>query len=235
MRRFKIVIEAISLKLSKRLQHIDQMVTTGYSHIWDCCCDHGFLGTSLLSRQAAPNIHYVDIVPELMATVESKLQQFYPNSLSSWTTHCLDVAKLPLQHYEGKHLIIIAGIGGDLMMQFIDDIYRSHPNLTIDFLLCPVNQQFALRQKLITLDFSLKSEILIEENRRFYEVILVSSISDENSKVSVVGEDIWRSVTAEQANVVKQYLAKTLNHYYRVKQGSTDSIDHIISAYRNKS
>lgn len=224
----------MSLKLSKRLMHIEQMVTSGYTHVWDCCCDHGFLGASLLSRQAAQTIHFVDIVPELMTKIESKLQQFYLNSLSEWKTHCLDVAKLPLKQYEGKHLIIIAGVGGDLMIQFINDIHRKHPNLNIDFILCPVNNQFVLRQKLIELNFSLKNEILVEDNRRFYEILLVSSISDKNRQISAVGDDIWQSVTVKQANVVKQYLEKTLNHYRRIQQGSTDSIDDIISAYRSK-
>lgn len=210
------------------------MVTSGYAHIWDCCCDHGFLGAKLLSRQAAQHIHFVDIVPELMTNIESKLQQFYGNSRSNWKVHCLDVAKLPLQEYQGKHLIIIAGIGSDLMIQFINAIYNKNPHSTIDFLLCPVNQQFALRQQLIALNFSLKNEVLVEDNRRFYEVILVSSTRDNTSVISPIGDHIWRSVTTKQANVVKQYLEKKLNHYSRIQQGGTDSVDHIISAYRTQ-
>lgn len=210
------------------------MVTSGYTHVWDCCCDHGFLGASLLSRQAAANIHFVDIVPDLMKNVENKLQQFYVNSLSNWKTHCLDVAKLPLEKYEGKHLIIIAGIGGELMIQFINDIHQRHPGLAIDFLLCPVNHQFALRKKLIELEFSLKNEVLVEDNRRFYEVILVSTISDCNRKISAVGDVIWQPTTAKEISVVKQYLKKTLNHYRRVQKGSTENFEHIISAYVSK-
>lgn len=210
------------------------MVTSDYTHIWDCCCDHGFLGTSLLSQQTALNIHFVDIVPELMNKVESKLQQFYSNSVSAWKIHCIDVSTLPLQQYEGSHLVIIAGIGVDLMMQFINDIYQNHPNVNIDFLLCPVNNQFELRKELIELNFSLKNEILVEDNRRFYEVILVSSLSNKNRPISAIGDKIWQSVTTKQATVVQQYLARTLNHYNRVQQGSTDSIDYIINAYRDK-
>ncbi|MFT5816214.1 MAG: tRNA (adenine22-N1)-methyltransferase [Psychroserpens sp.] len=210
------------------------MVTADYNHIWDCCCDHGFLGASLLSRQAAQNIHFVDIVPELITLIESKLQKFFPHSVSTWKTHCLDVTKLPLQEYQGKHLVIIAGIGGNLMIQFIDDIQQKHPNMNIDFLLCPVNQQFALREKLIALKFSLKNEVLVKDNRRYYEVMLVSSSSDTDKKISPVGHDIWQSVTAEQASVVKQYLDKTLKHYKRVQQRSTVDIVNIISAYNSK-
>lgn len=222
-----------NFKLSNRLQQIDKMVTSKYDHIWDCCCDHGLLGFTLLSRSANSKVHFVDIVPELMAKVENKLKRFYPSA--PWKTHCIDVAKLPLAQHEGKHLIIIAGVGGDLMIQFIEAIVQQHKNLPIDFLLCPVHHQFSLRQKLIALDFSLKDEILIEDNRRFYEILLVSSQGKENSPINPVGDKIWQSTSSEQAEIANNYLQKTLNHYQRIQQGSrqnkTNNVQHVIDAY----
>ena len=214
------------------------MVVSHYDHIWDCCCDHGLLGFSLLSRQAGSNIHFVDIVPELMTNVEKKLERFYPSS--PWKTHCLDVAKLPLAQYQGKHLIIIAGVGGDLMILFIAAIYQQHKNLNIDFLLCPVHHQFSLRQKLIELDFSLKDEVLIEENQRCYEVMLVSSVSYETQKINPVGDKIWQSTSSRQTEIVNNYLHKTLNHYQRIQQGAlqaslhskVNNVQHIVDAYQ---
>jgi len=219
------------LKLGKRLQHIEQMVTSNYDHIWDCCCDHGLLGASLLTRKAAKNIHFVDIVPELITQVESKLSRFYANSFSHWTTHCIDVAKLPLTQYGGKHLIIIAGVGGDLMIQFIKSIQQQFSHVAIDFLLCPVHHQFNLRKQLIALNFSLQHEKLIEEKKRFYEIILVSSTPNKNKKIHPVGEHIWQATTPEQAHTTKHYLAKTLAHYKRIQQGNTEEVEHIIHAY----
>lgn len=59
------------------------MVTSEYTHIWDCCCDHGLLGAALLSRQAGSYIHFVDIVPELMSELKNKLQRFHPKELAA--------------------------------------------------------------------------------------------------------------------------------------------------------
>lgn len=222
------------MKLGKRLKQIESMVTSDYTHIWDCCCDHGLLGTALLSRLAAPNIHFVDIVPELMGVLENKLDRFYSNSTSSWSTHCLDVALLPIDQYEGKTLIIVTGVGGDLMTELVNAIHQSHSAATIDFLLCPVHHQFTLRQQLIQLDYNLKSEVLVEENQRFYEILLVSSptISDDKqSKVSPVGELIWHANTAEQEEIIVNYLKKTLNHFQRMKAGNNIDIQHVIDAY----
>jgi tRNA (adenine22-N1)-methyltransferase len=224
----------LNFKISNRLQKIEKMVTSQYDHIWDCCCDHGLLGSALLSRPDATTVHFVDIVPQLMAELDSKLHRFYPSS--NWKTHCLDVAKLPLMHYEGKHLIIIAGIGGDLMIEFIEAIYKKHQDLNIEFLLCPVHHQFSLRQTLIALDFSLQHEVLLEENRRFYEILLVSTTKDENKSVNPVGDIMWQSTSNHQADTSERYLAKTLDHYQRIQQGflqgKTNDVQHVIDAYR---
>jgi len=224
------------LKLSKRLKQIDSMVISDYTHIWDCCCDHGLLGSALLSRLAAPNIHFVDIVPELITELENKLQRFYPDSPSKWKMHCLDVAVLPIEQYEGRNLVIIAGVGGDLITQFVNAIHQSHSATNIDFMLCPVHHQFTLRQQLIQLDFSLKNEVLVEENQRFYEILLVSSPrdkGDKHSNISPVGELIWQANTAEQSKITMNYLNKTLNHFQRMQLSNNADIQHIIDAYHS--
>ena len=230
------------MKISKRLQQIEKMVTSQYDHIWDCCCDHGLLGFSLLSSQASSKVHFVDIVPELIAELETKLERFCPNS--SWLTHCLDVAKLPLTQYQGKHLIIIAGVGGDLMIQFIEVLNQQYQNLNLDYLLCPVHHQYSLRKKLIKLNFSLKDEVLIEENKRFYEVLLISSLSDkfgeENNQIDPVGDKIWQSTSSKQTEIIDKYLRKTLEHFQRIQRGyqqaslqtKVNSVRHIIDAYQ---
>lgn len=232
--------KGIFLKLSKRLQQLDKMIATPYQHIWDCCCDHGMLGMTLLARQAAPHIHFVDIVTELMHTLEDKLQYFFSNSASSWTTHCLDVQQLPLEQYQSKqptqdkHLVIIAGVGGDLITQLIEGIYRNNPTMDIDFLLCPVHHQFMLRKKLIELNFSLKDEVLMAENKRFYELLLVSSNSNDGNNISPIGNKIWQADSTEQTMVIKHYLRKTINHYQRIQLSHNANVQDIIDAYQTK-
>jgi len=227
------------LKLGKRLKHIESMVTEQYDHIWDCCCDHGLLGAALLTRQAAPHIHFADIVPELMHELENKLQHFYPQhskpeSNVQWQVHCVDATALPLQEFSGKHLVIIAGVGGDLMTELVEAIYQKNSTLDIDFLLCPVHHQFTLRQRLIALDFSLRTEALIVENQRFYEILLVSTIKDIRNKhasISPVGSLIWQSSTPEQSKITIDYLKKTLDHYKRMQLNRHAEVQDIIDAY----
>jgi tRNA (adenine22-N1)-methyltransferase len=210
------------------------MVAENYDHIWDCCCDHGLLGAALLARQAAPHIHFVDIVPALMREVEEKLGRFFPtdsSSASRWQVHCIDVSALPLRQYSGKHLVIIAGVGGNLMAEFVQAIHQQHQNAEIDFLLCPVLDQFTLREQLIQLDYSLLTETLMVENQRFYEVILVSNKKNITSTINPIGSLIWQANTPEQSKVVAGYLSKTLSHYQRMQLSRTCDVQHIIDAY----
>ncbi|PMM64813.1 tRNA (adenine(22)-N(1))-methyltransferase [Vibrio splendidus] len=238
------------MKLSNRLQTLHSLVSNDYQHIWDCCCDHGFLGVQLLSDNKAPLIHFVDIVPSLMNELEGKLTRYFPqdnnveqHEQSQWKVYCLDVAAIPLDKHAGRHLVIIAGVGGDLTQKLVDDIHRQHPDKAIDFLLCPVHQQFELRSHLKSLKFGLINEVLIEENRRYYEILLVRNNRHENetssllTEVSNVGDKIWTPSCEQQKQVSLQYKAKTLQHYLRIhqgqeKQGKASEVKHIIDAYQ---
>ncbi|MEH6500908.1 MAG: tRNA (adenine(22)-N(1))-methyltransferase TrmK [Pseudoalteromonas distincta] len=223
------------MKLSKRLQQIDTMVTPGYAHIWDCCCDHGLLGAALLARAAAPQIHFVDIVPKLIDRLNERLQRFYPDAANRWQTHCLDVSALPLDHCSGRHLVIIAGVGGDQMTRFVEAIHLQQPNAEVDFLLCPVHQEYALRQCLIALDWRLEHEALVKENKRFYEVLRVSKANGTttaNGPVSPTGCHLWHARSAAEEKIARDYLSKTLQHYENIQRGQREDVQQAIAAYR---
>lgn len=103
------------------------------------------------------------------------LTRYFPATTDSprWRTYCLDVRDLPLEANAGSHLIIIAGVGGDLMTEFIAELAKRHPSMTFDLLLCPVHHTYTLREQLIALNAELKSERLVEENQRIYELLHV--------------------------------------------------------------
>ncbi|MCG7548121.1 tRNA (adenine(22)-N(1))-methyltransferase TrmK [Pseudoalteromonas sp. Of7M-16] len=223
------------MKLGKRLAQISALVDDHYTHIWDCCCDHGLLGADLLDKGLNAKIHFVDIVPHLMQALETKLQQFYPHKSDQWQTHCLDVAKLPLSEKQGKHLVIIAGVGGDLCSAFVKQILADHPNANIEFLLCPVHHLYALRQDLNSLELRLIDEVLIKENKRHYELLKLSNKAGRQTvfdDISSVGEKIWYYRDEQTRAVASEYLSKTIAHYKRIDQGSGD-VSAIVAAYEN--
>lgn len=228
------------MKLSKRLTQIEALIGHEYTHIWDTCCDHGFLGTHLIAQQRAAHVHLVDIVPELISPLDDKLKALFSNAHNSkWQTHCIDVSELPLQHYEGKHLVIIAGIGGDLMIQCLKKLLSNHPTADIDFILCPIRQLYSLRQQLIAFDMRLKQEVLVKENNQYYEILYVSRQKTSTTKESLLsditpaGREIWQAENEEQTKVIEEYREITLQHYKRMLRGANNpALNEIIQAYQ---
>ena len=192
-------------KISQRLQQLDNMITKPYSHIWDCCCDHGLLGLTLLERQAAGTVHFVDCVPDIMSELTKVLERFFTDTGTiadsdtqsintkldlksnlktptkfSWKVHCEDVGLLSIPDESASQLIIIAGVGGEQTAELVTKIINSHPKLRLEFLLCPVHYHYHLRKQLQRLNCSLIDEKLLCENKRFYEFIHV--VSDVEQK-----------------------------------------------------
>jgi tRNA (adenine22-N1)-methyltransferase len=214
-------------KLSKRLQKINSMINNRYQHIWDCCCDHGLLGLTLLTRKAANNIHFVDIVPSLTAPLELLLQTHFSSTdyAQYWQVHCIDVAKLPLTS-QNKQLIIIAGVGGKLMIDLIEKITLSYQkklpensNSDLEFILCPVHYNYQVRQSLAKHNFTLIDEYIVTENKRFYEIIHVKTsfsakpnAENKAMAISPTGDKMWNLSLVEH----QRYLAKTISHYQRM-------------------
>ena len=228
------------MKLSKRLSQIEALIGHDYTHIWDTCCDHGFLGTHLIEQQRAAHVHLVDIVPELISPLDDKLKALFSNAHNSkWQTHCIDVSELPLQQYEGKHLVIIAGIGGDLMIQCLKKLLSNHPTADIDFILCPIRQLYSLRQQLIAFEMRLKQEVLVKENNQYYEILYVSRQKTSTTKESLLsditpaGREIWQAENEEQTKVIEEYREITLQHYKRMLRGANNpALNEIIQAYQ---
>ncbi|MPW29399.1 SAM-dependent methyltransferase [Agarivorans sp. B2Z047] len=201
------------MKTSKRLTAINQHVIKHYQDIWDCCCDHGLLGAELVKRNSASCVHFVDCVPQICQQLERQLQQHLAYSSSSltspWQVHCQDVAQLKLSK-NGSQLVIIAGVGGELCIQLLKGILEHNHAVDFELIICPVHYQYELRQFLQSNGFGLIDEQLIEENRRYYEILHLSTTA--NSPISHVGDAMWDLSKPEH----RAYLNKTIAHYCRM-------------------
>ncbi|WP_019615146.1 tRNA (adenine(22)-N(1))-methyltransferase [Psychromonas ossibalaenae] len=221
------------MKLSLRLQQIDSMVNREYDHIWDCCCDHGFLGINLLQRRAAKTVHFVDIVPDLLKQIEDRLNSDFAKKLqlNTWHAHCVDAAALPVDLYSNeplkdKHLVIIAGVGGELLIELMLSLLERFSDYQVEFLLCPVHHNYKVRQFLIEQKLGLINESLICDNKRYYEVLHVAV--DAPLPVSNVGSIMWDFNNKNHIN----YLDKTIQHYQRIAKSPVNNTQTVIEQYQ---
>lgn len=208
------------MPLSRRLHQINRMAKKHYHHIWDCCCDHGQLGMELLQRSAADTVHFVDILDHLMLEIKTQLSA-NTHYKSHWQVHCLDVAQLPISETDinDSHLVIIAGVGGDLLIELVEKILSDNPGRNIEFILCPVYHQYKVRCALIELGLKLSAEDLLREKRKFYEILHVSRDSEHN--ISPVGSLMWDFRRLEH----RDYYQRMLEHYGRMARQESSEVD----------
>ena len=202
-----------AVKLGRRLRQLDTMLELRYSIIWDCCCDHGLLGMSLMQRKLADKVVFVDILFPQMALLEQDLQGRFPLDDFNWRVICQDINDLEVPEVESQ-LFIIAGVGGNKTIQFIESLCAAMPVLPFDLLLCSVHGNYAVRKALIEHGFGLKQEQIVFENNRFYEAIYVSQSSTQ--PIVATGSSMWDELNLDH----QEYWQKTLAHYR--KKASAD-------------
>ena len=61
------------MKLKKRLTYVLDLIKKDYDHIYDTCCDHGYLGMNLIERNQA-KIHFIDCVPHIIKLLTNQLE-----------------------------------------------------------------------------------------------------------------------------------------------------------------
>ncbi|MCS6161294.1 tRNA (adenine(22)-N(1))-methyltransferase [Shewanella baltica] len=176
--------------------------------------------------------------PDLNPEIDPHLNLGIDPNLSchtQWQVHCLDVAALPLVQTsdKDKQLIIIAGVGGELLVDLVRAILALHPQRYLEFILCPVHHNYYVRQSLTALGLGLKSEHLLEENQRFYEILHVSTIAAPNGlPISATGSLMWQMLDEASLPRAQRYLSQVIGHYQRMP--THKQTPEIIDAYQQQ-
>ncbi|MDG1475439.1 MAG: tRNA (adenine(22)-N(1))-methyltransferase TrmK [Porticoccaceae bacterium] len=213
------------LKSKLRLNALNMMLMQRYSLIWDCCCDHGLLGMSLLQKHQAEKVIFVDILAHQMDTLETKLARYFPLNQFDWEVRCQDIKAIIVPDV-APQLFIIAGVGAFQTIEFIKSLYASAQGLEFDLLVCTVHGSHAVRQVLINLGFKLKSERIIVENNRFYEGLYVSTAGDE--RIVSTGNTMWNWSDP----LHQQYLEKMITHYRKKATTDPDQFQLVLAQYK---
>jgi len=153
------------LRPGSRLSLLENMLVEPYKTIWDCCCDHGLLGMSLLKRSLAGEVIFVDVLEEQMKKLEATLRRNCPLDEYTWNVHCGDVKDIVVPNSDSQ-LFIIAGVGARQTVEFINSLCSSAPRTPFDLLICSVHGNYAVRNALISNGYKLKGEQTTESKKR---------------------------------------------------------------------
>lgn len=156
-------------KLSLRLDTLLTMIPNGYDAIWDCCCDHGYLGMSILNANLTNHVYFVDQVASITQTLEKKLALYRYNNYEVITESAANLTFNP----EQKHLVIIAGVSGKTTANIISQIKKQQPNTSIDFLLSPNYHIELLKNTLTHLSLTITDTKTILDNHQTYDLFFI--------------------------------------------------------------
>jgi len=167
-----------STTLRPRLNCIFELVKDAqqnnqYSWIWDCCCDHGYLGIKILHEKLCDRLIFVDQLPHIISQLAQKLSPFDIGSHRTMVSNAADIRfEINMQH-----LVILAGVGGETIAEIVSSIEKYNPDTQIDYIFCPSSGQQELRAYLIEQGLGVISEKLICENKRYYEILYIKGKS----------------------------------------------------------
>ena len=213
------------LRPNSRLSHLAEIVDPPYRTIWDCCCDHGLLGMSLLKDGYADEVIFVDIVEDILANLTTRLEHSFPQNQYNWQVRCEDLKNIVVPPVDSQ-LFIIAGVGPHQTIEFINSLYASAPDTPFDLLVCSVHGSYSVRQALINKGYRLKNEQIILENNRFYEAIYVSKHADK--AIADTGSQMWQWTDPEH----QDYWHRVVGHYRQKAKTDPMHYQPIIKRYK---
>ena len=192
--------------------------------IWDCCCDHGYLGMHILNAGLADTIRFVDQLPHIIERLAGQLA-LQPHT--NYETITASVADLQPEA-DRQHLIILAGIGGEIMAQLMSHLTMAKGSYSAEYIFCASATQFDIREYLNRHNFLLKEEQFIVSGKQSYELIYcATSTTDHGQPVSLTG-NMWQQDNPDHV----RYLNMLHDHYQRMHRYKPDDWSHkAVRAY----
>jgi tRNA (adenine22-N1)-methyltransferase len=214
-------------KLNARLTAIFNTIPEGYDAIWDCCCDHGYLGMFILQAKLCRTVYFVDQVASITDALQKKLHSYGAVNYAVITD---SAANLKLDD-DKKHLIILAGISGNTAIHIMQGLQALNPHSRIGYILSPNYQILAVREYLAGNNFCLIHEELVFENGQNYEVIYVSGAETGEQKIAVtLTGNMWDMHNAQH----QQYLDKLIvNYKNKILKNPENNKEDMLDRYLN--
>jgi len=195
--------------------------------VWDICCDHGHIGKSLINRihqhktSELKEVIFLDVVPGIMNKInESFKDTDIPIKISILTSDART------QNYKNNSIncFIVAGIGGDLCIEIVNQIFNFLSDH--DYVIISVHKNTVkTRQHLKKMELRLYKEILVKENSKYYEMLLIGKRGD--SEICEIGEELWEKFEQDHSD----YLTEQISFYEKKAEYRTE-FKNILQKYK---
>lgn len=193
------------IRLSKRLQAIADMISPCET-IADVGCDHGFLSIYLIENNIAKKVYACDIN-------EGPIKRARANIAEYNMEKCIEAIQCDgLLGIKNCDSIVIAGLGGKLMIKILQDspsVVSSAKYLILE----PQSENEYFRKSLKDMGYKIIDEDFVLDEGKFYPVIKVTAGKMNLNRM----EALYGPILLKNRNpVLKNYLIKEREHLQRL-------------------
>lgn len=208
------------MELSKRLQTIASFVTDGY-RLADIGTDHGYIPIYLTKKGRCPRAFAMDLNPQPLKRAKQHILEEHAQE----QVQCIlsdGLNQLPKGEVDS---IVIAGMGGDLMMRILENGWDKLFDVK-ELILSPQSHWEKVRHFLHDRNFRILREAFLEEDGKYYVVLRAVFGTETYEKECFYrfgAELLWN-----KDPVLLEFLNREYEKYSRIQKELEDNAkDHI--------
>lgn len=194
------------MKLSKRLEHIARLVSKG-NRLADIGTDHGWLPISLVLENKVPFALAMDLRKGPLLRANQHIQEYALESKIN--TRISD----GIQNLEMGEIdtIVIAGMGGELMVRILKDGERMRTGIK-EYILSPHSDWALVRKYLREEQYQIIKEDMVYEDGKYYIIIKAlpySQVFSENikdKKYTVINQEEFQKEIYQKSDIFGERL-----------------------------
>lgn len=222
--------------MDNRLRKIAE-VSAGYKKVIDVGTDHGYLPVYLIENNIVESAIVSDVSKgSLKKAVELISKKNLSKKIESRCGNGLKV----LNGRDNADLAVIAGMGGNLIAEIIEQSMELITKTNLTLILQPMQNPEVLRNFLISKKFSITKELLAEEDEKIYQIIVSKfggSPIDYSDFELEFGRKEFYSDTVQMRlyNImVKRKIVEVDNIIKKIRISKTQDRDCLISHYNKR-
>ncbi len=192
------------MNLESRIECIANMVSNDMDVAWDICCDHGLIGKSINSN--IQKIIFLDQVSSIM----NKLEVNYKATDIPCVEFKTESAVVTNFTSVPKTTFIICGIGGELGIKILENLYK-YLTAEQEIILSVHKNIHKMRKYLALKNYGLVDEKLIIDNKKYYEILKLNKTG--STQVKEFGSLMW---TSTNETIKADYIRQQID-FYKIK------------------
>ncbi|SHG96422.1 tRNA (adenine(22)-N(1))-methyltransferase [Tepidibacter thalassicus] len=198
------------MKLSERLEVIANLVDKN-TILADIGTDHGYIPVYLLKNK---KIKYAVAADINRGPLENAKKEVLLNNLEDKVDLRLGSGLSVLKKGEVDE-VIIAGMGGVLISKILEESFEVAKSLK-KIILQPMQASDELRKYLYSEKFEIIDEVLVKEDFRIYEIIVVNYGGKKHKIEDDIYYEIGKKLVEKNDPLLLEFIDKKINEYEKI-------------------